>query len=552
MLAAEPPGIGRVSGETVFLTAGVIAQWAAVALLAASARHNGWLYYQGGDQTFFYTLAWIVSHGHLPVTGIGYAWSFIEAPVAAIAGPSFLAALPAIIAIQVVFLLPLGLVAFYGLTKRMLGPTMARLGVIAWVAAPYAVIPLFVTRYHPQWVDQTLPQLLGLSGMGDFASMVLVLCAAYFLFRHLDESGWETIALAGLIAGFAVGLKPSTGLFLVGAAAGMLVAQRFRGLVVFGLALLPAIVTLAVWKQRGLGNLPIFSTAYGSTELAAGTRVVTDHVAAIEIHKYVSLDWRHLGQNLDAMREFFWSNRLIEWLPIAGAIGAFRRSAPKAALLVGWLAAYVIVKGTALTASVDSGSFWRLLAPAWPAYLLLALSTVALIPTLGARARPVVAAPRPYALRRTLAVVALLLGLAPLALASSLPRDKVNRAFRDDARNLYSPIDPEFQPTASAEGSLVTLVWNGPRSSSTRPRYLIYRIESTGSAEDGYGCNQAPVPRCAIHMTELGYHDPPFVDRPGPGRWVYRVAQTGVYTGAPDEGDPLTYSQPVTVAVGPA
>ena len=113
-VAAEPSGIGRLSGEATFLVGAVVAQWIAVGLLATAAAHNGWLYYQGGDQTFFYTIAWIVSHGHLPVTGIGYAWSLVEAPVAAVAGPSFLDALPGIIAIQVVLLLPLGLVAFYG------------------------------------------------------------------------------------------------------------------------------------------------------------------------------------------------------------------------------------------------------------------------------------------------------------------------------------------------------------------------------------------------------------------------------------------------------
>jgi hypothetical protein len=549
-IAAEPPGVGWLSGETVFLIVAVLAQWGAVALLAFSVERNGWLYYQGGDQTFFYTIAWIVSHGHLPVTGIGYAWSLVEAPVAAVAGPSFLNALPGIIAIQVVLLLPLGLVAFYGTAKRLLGPAMARLGVIAWVAAPYAVIPLFVTRYHTRWIDQTLPQLLGLSGVGDFASMVVVLCAAYLLFRYLDDGGWESAALAGLVAGFAIGLKPSTSLFLAGPAVALAIARRYRGAAAFAIGVAPAVLTLIVWKYRGLGTLPIFSSSYGATELAAGAQSGFDHVAVIGIYKYVHLDWHHLNQNLDSIREYFWSNRLVEWIPIAGAVGAFRRSGPKAAFLAAWLAAFVVVKGTASTASVDTASFWRLLAPAWPAYLLLGLSLVALIPTVGGRGPVAPTAPVPHGFRRTLGVAAIVLGLLPLGVAAALPRDSVNRAFRDDARNLYSPIDPSFRVDARATGTTVTLSWRGPASASVKPTYLILRLPSTGSPQDGWGCNQAPVPRCAIHMTELGYHPPPFVDRPGPGHWVYRVVQAGSYTGAADEGDPLVYSRPVTVTVG--
>jgi hypothetical protein len=550
-IAAEPPGLGRLSGETTFLAAAVVAQWLAVGVLAALTTHNGWLYFQGGDQTFFYTIAWIVSHGHLPVTGIGYAWSLVEAPVAAVAGPSFLNALPGIIAIQVVLLLPLGLVAFYGTAKRLLGPAVARLGVIAWVAAPYAVIPLFVGRYHTRWIDQTLPQLLGLSGVGDFASMVVVLCAAYLLFRHLDDGGWESAALAGLVAGFAIGLKPSTSLFLAGPAVALAIARRYRGAAAFAIGLAPAVLTLIVWKYRGLGTLPIFSGAYGATELAAGVQSGFDHVATVRLYKYVNLDWHHLNQNLDGIREYFWSNRLVEWIPLAGALGALRRSPPKAACLAAWLAAFVVVKGTASTASVDSASFWRLLSPAWPAYLLLGLSIVALIPTLGGRRPAAPAEPVPHGFRRTLGVAVIVLGLLPLGVAAALPRDSVNRAFRDDVRNLYSPIDPSFRVAARATGTTVTLSWRGPGSASTRPTYLILRLPSTGSLQDGWGCNQAPVPRCAIHMTELGFHPSPFVDHPGPGEWVYRVVQAGSYTGAADEGDPLVYSQPVTVTVGP-
>ena len=341
-----------------------------VGLLAMAATHNGWLYYQGGDQTFFYTISWVLSHGHLPETGIGYSWSFVEAPITAVAGPSFLVGLPAIVLVQVVLLLPLAVVALYGVTKRLLGAGVARLAVAAWILVPFSVIPLFVQRYHGRWVDQTLPQVLGLTGMGDYASMVLLLCAAYLLFRHLDEGGWETAVLAGLVVGFVLGLKPSNTLFLAAPLVGLLIGKRYRGAVAFGLALLPTVVTLIVWKQRGLGQLPLFSSATGVT-LAAGARAATGHVAAINTQRYLKFDWAHLQNNIDGLREYFWSNRLVEWIPLAGALGALRVSRAKGAFLAVWLGLFFLIKGSSPLASVDTASFWRLLTPAWPAYFLL-------------------------------------------------------------------------------------------------------------------------------------------------------------------------------------
>ncbi len=552
LLAAEPPRVGRWSGEAVFLSAAIVLQWLALVGLVVSARHNGWLFYQGGDQTFFYTIAWIVAHGHLPVTGIGYAWSLVEAPVAAVAGPSFLHALPGIVAVQVLLLLPLGLVAFYALVKRLLGPFMARVGALAWVVAPYAAIPLFVDRYHARWVDQTIPQLVGLTGMGDFATLVILTAAAYFVFRHLDDGDWESAALAGLLAGLAVGVKPSTGLFLAGPAAAFLLARRLPGAAAFAAGLAPALLTLALWKQRGLGYQPLFATE-APVRAAVGSGLAPELVGATGIRRYVDFDWGNLGHNLDLIREYFWSNRLVEWLPLAGAVGALRRSPPKAVLLAVWLAAYVVVKGTNRVSSVDTASFWRLLAPAWPAYLLLALSIVALVPTVGPLVTGAAATPagggRPRSLRRPLVAAAIVLGLVPLAIVVALPRDTEHRGVRDGSRNLYVAVDPAFRPATTVRGGQVTLTWTGPSSGSVRPTYIVWRSRARFAGDDAVDCDSAPVPSCTVRGDELGYTSPPFVDRPGPGRWVYRVAQAADYTGDAGSGDPLVYSQAVTATV---
>src|SRR5207253_3001963 len=63
----------------------VVVQWLALLGLVASIRHNGWLFYQGGDETFYYTAGWGISGGHLPQTAVGYGWTLLLAPIALVA-----------------------------------------------------------------------------------------------------------------------------------------------------------------------------------------------------------------------------------------------------------------------------------------------------------------------------------------------------------------------------------------------------------------------------------------------------------------------------------
>ena len=72
---------------------------------------------------------------------------------------------------------------------------------------------------------------------------------------------------------------------------------------------------------------------------------------------------------------------MLQFLPLAGAIAVARRSVPAAGLFLTWLLGYVVVKGAADVATVESGSFWRLIMPALPAFVLLAASVPLLVPT---------------------------------------------------------------------------------------------------------------------------------------------------------------------------
>ena len=97
------------------------------------------------------------------------------------------------------------------------------------------------------------------------------------------------------------------------------------------------------------------------------------------------------------LREFTWSARVVQFLPLAGAIAVARRSVPAAGLFLAWLLGYVVVKGAASVATIESGSYWRLVMPALPAFVLLTAAIPLLVPTLVDRREQARAASRPQA-----------------------------------------------------------------------------------------------------------------------------------------------------------
>ncbi len=386
----------------------VAAQWVVLAVFALTVQRNGWLFYQGGDQTWFYTSAWELAHGRVPETLVGYLWPFLLTPLAALAGPDFLDGLPVIILAQVLVLAPLALFSAYWIAARIGGRLLGYFAAVAWIAAPFAVQPLFVGRYHERWNEQTLPQALGLTALGDFPSMVLLMVAAVFVLRALDGAARGDVIAAGIVTGLAIALKPANGLFVFAPLVAFALTRRWRAGLEFALVLAPTLLTLAVWKYRGTG---ISVLALDPTVLAAAAEP-PPHPSELswweQVRDFVPLDLHQLNHQFLGFREYFWSARLLEFIPVAGAIAMSRRSIPKAAFFGVWLAAFFVVKGSSPAVSVESATIWRLLMPAWPAYFFLAASLPLLVPVWGARlperfpaplrARGV-AAPRPHPAR---------------------------------------------------------------------------------------------------------------------------------------------------------
>jgi hypothetical protein len=297
--------------------------------------------------------------------------------------------------------------------------------------------------------------------MADYPSMVTLLAAAYFVTRSLSPQRIADAALAGLLVGAAVGLKPPNILFAFGAALAYPLARRWREGAAFGVAAAGGLLMLAFWKQRTLGELPVL--ALEQARLAAG---VTPLALEIDVDRYLDLDVDHWRTQMDGLREFFWSARVAQWAPVAGLLAVLRAGRyPIAGLLGGWLAAFLVIKGMSPRGSVEDGSFWRLLMPAWPAYLLLFASIPVLVPTLLRRLGPRRDPPTDRPVRRRWVVVAAVLTLvvpAAATAASSLVDPPTPAVVPWIASGeILTPVDTDLEVTAESVDDGLRLSWTG-------------------------------------------------------------------------------------------
>ena len=101
----------------------------------------------------------------------------------------------------------------------------------------------------------------------------------------------------------------------------------------------------------------------------------------------IGLDVSHsaFDANMAGLREFTWSNRVLQWLPLAGAIGAARRS-PLTGLLLGvWFGAFALAYGASPNFDIGDVTFFHAFVPALPAFSLLVACVPLLVPTVPAR-----------------------------------------------------------------------------------------------------------------------------------------------------------------------
>jgi hypothetical protein len=523
-------------------------QWLAAVVFAISVHHNGWIFYQGGDQIWYYTTGWLAGHGLIPKTLISPAWSLLLAPFALIAGPAYVSALPVAILIQALVLGPIALYCVYDIASRIAGRLIGYVAAGLWVAGPYVAIPLFKHSYHVKYVDQFLPHPLGLTMMGDFPSVVCLLAAGALIVRTYQTRRYEWALEAGLVTGLAVLTKASNLIFLAVPAVLLLLGRRWRELGTFALALAPALGALALWKYRGYGTLPAFGNGFVPQRLALGSTGLGPTGSLVTpLHKYANIDWSHLQNNLDGLAEVFFSLRVLQFLPFAGAIAVARRSWPLATALSVWFWLYFVIKGSDSVSSVDSGSFFRLLLPAIPPLLLMVACLPVLVPRLG----PVLAerfpAPAPRLPgRRVLIAAAVLFGLGPLVAAGALrPIGGPGRSII--LNQIEVPVATGIGLQAAAANGTVRLSWKSSAEGSSR---VFYRVLRRRGPIDVLCLSNGGATNCFFSgRGRLTTRAAAAVDHPGPGTWTYRIAVAANWLDDPRMGDSFLVSAPVTVTV---
>jgi hypothetical protein len=522
------------------LSALVALQWILVAALAVTVRHNGWIYYMGGDQLWHYTGAYLIAHGQLAPTYVGVGWSTILAPISWIAGPNLVSALPPIILFNMVVLLPLGLVGMYGIGERIAGRLFGYWTALLWIILPFVGIRYVLQGYHQKWTELTLPQLLGLGAMSDYPSMIVLIVGAYLCLRALDRGHWLYAAGAGFAVGYAVAVKPSVSVFLV-APALLFALWRRRALLPFAGGLVPCLAALTVWKVRGQGNLP-WRTTLGAERVAIGPHSFT--------RRYLGGNsWEQLHNNLLQLREFMWSDRVLEFIVIAGIVALLVRSRRVGVFVGAWFVVFLLLKGTYVNSRVEDATFWRLMMPAFPAFVLFVASLPLLIPGV----RPRAAAPTQWRVpkRVAIAVSAALvaaLSLFPIALVAAT---KPIRGSGADAFVLNKTLVPTwnaFAARADVSGGAVRLRWRPVDSRAGAMTYTIYRSPSRADVACG------PVPHapdlCELSSQLVGTsRTTTFVDHPGAGAWTYRLGGTANWLDNPTFGDVYVFSGPMRVRV---
>jgi hypothetical protein len=527
----------------------VVVQWLAVLATALVVRHAGWIYYQGGDQLWYYTLGWLLGHGQLTQTPVGYGWPAMISPISRIAGPNLVSAFPAIVLLNVLVLLPIGLASLYGIASRIGGRLFGYWAVVLWIALPFIGILYTNVGYHQRYTELTLPQSFGLTAMSDFPTMVAALVSVYFVVKALVGEHPHLIdgVAAGVAAGASIAIKPATVLVLVGPVLALAYRRRFAiaGAMLAGIA--PATVALAVWKLRGLGHLPLLSSSAHRhvADLAAAAPV-----GAVNFGKYWhQLDWSRFLNNLDLLREHFWSGRLIEWLVLAGLIALARRSITAALLVGGWFFAFAIVKGSYGNASIEDASLFRIMMPAYPAFVLLIAALPLLLPHAPAKLRewrPAFAAPRPRTGWRAIGLAVFVTAVLPIGAFAMANTAGGLKPATIGATIMPIPANVDLGLSASVQGHRVTLQWKAGKPLGGPVFYRIWRGRT-----DGLSCPPGPGGRlCKLVLPEIGTtHAGRFVDRAPKGMSVYRVAIAANWLNVANYGDPYLVSSPVTITV---
>jgi hypothetical protein len=508
----------------------VVLQWLVAAHVARYATHNGWLYFHDHADTWSFTAAWALAHGHVADASVSYGLPLLYAPVAWITGPSLLDALHVLVPVQVGLLVPLGALGAFALGGRAGGRVIGYASAVVWALAPLASISYFAQ--HSFWVDRILPAIAGLTATAYLPGTLAVLLAGVFALRALDERQLVDAACAGVAAGTAIAIKPTNVLFLAAPVVAFAITRRWRELGAFAAALLPCLVTYIVWREHSVGHIGSWTDAL----LLPNPIEITRNHFDINIGYY--------------LQQVSWSARVLEWVAVAGFVGLLKRSPVKALFFGTWLGMYVLAEGASSRTQADGLIFWHLLMPAFPAYCVLLAS----VPLLWPRAEKHLTDPYPYRPRRivpltVVAALAVVAAIVPLVAVAASPSLKgLDTVVELQSREIV-PVDRSLHVTVRVKLGRTMLSWKAPDLPAT-PTYEIYRAHGAHDLACRHGSGAT---RCVLASRRIATTKrTAFEEVPAGTKVTYRVAVIANELGAPATGVAVAISPPARARPGAA
>jgi hypothetical protein len=501
------------------LAALVLVQLAVVAWLAFDTPRNGWLWYSGGDATEYWSSQWAVAHGMIPPAFLGWGLPIFYAWIPLVTGVSMLQGIPVVVLLHTLVLGPLILVVVWALADELYGRVYAWSVAAVWSIAPLLAVWSLSPRFTPRFEESVLaPHWAGLTDMADFPSLAAVLVTAWLTVRAARNGRLGSAIGAGIAGGVMIGIKPSNGYFVLAVAALLIAWKRRYVALGWAVGVAPAVLTLAIWKARGLGHIPVL-TGYAPQHLA----VAAGAPLAASVSRYVPFDWHHLSVEWRQLREVFWDMRFLQFVLIASALGALRRSPRVGVFLITWFVAYCVLKGMSDQADVSTTSYFRLTLPGLAALVFLLPAIAFLWP--GTRRQREVADPETTAVgwRTPVAALAAVVALVPLVvvLVESPAPSQPLRLARYLPAGTEAPISAKLLPHVERDGKSVRLTW--PDVESPGGSRVFYGVIRT---REGDGCT-VPIEgarECFLNgpITRFTF-GPSASDRPGRGRFTYRV-----------------------------
>jgi hypothetical protein len=248
-------------------------------------------------------------------------------------------------------LLAVQVVLVYAVVMLVAGRVAALFAGLVLVAGPVVLAERYFQSgggtppidYKTVYRHDVLPTVFGLTSRSGLTAACLLLASAWLVLARTRFPVWSTAALGSAAAVAAVLVYPRAWLALAAPVVATMLARRAT-------ASAAALVTVA----GGLVALALFRNV-----------------------PHVAFGWHQMGQSLDSVREFSWSRRVLEYLPLAGLFGLARRSAPAAGFFGVLLLALVILP---LSRPLGLTGYLLALVPGASVYWLLTACIPFLVP----------------------------------------------------------------------------------------------------------------------------------------------------------------------------